>query len=226
MSATLLIFSWFALVLLALNLPRSVQAGVPCSSNIDCKSKLVTAGDSVCEDGFCTNPFQSGCLKTMAKQYGKKKKFRIPGAFDKIRICNSDDDNSIKDESVKAEYCRQPDYFSYDEVRISPSNWESAIIISWVYQILLTELLDVPATMEHGDGISGRGSFYDRKNNFVYVKSAFEKEIHTTLWKSDELEGDCSKTTEPCAHILPEVWDSGVDPEFQCEFDVAFCLQT
>ena len=197
---------------------HTVKAGVPCTSNIDCKSKLITAGDSVCEDGFCTNPFQSGCLQTMAKQYGNKKEFRIPGVFDRIRICNSDD-NLIKDEAVKAEFCRQPDYFSYDEIRISPSNWESAIIISWVYQILLTELLDVPVTMEHGDGMNGKGSFYDRKNNFVYVKSAFEKEIHTTLWKSDELDGDCSKTTDPCAHILPEVWDSSLDPELQCEFE-------
>ena len=187
-----------------------ITASVRCTTNSDCESKLITPGVSICEDGKCTNPFERGCLQTMADAYGMKKDFRIPGVFNRTRLCNSDDEIS---ERTK-QWCRKPDFFAYDEVRIAPSNWESAVLLSWVYQILLTEVLEVPATMEHGDGIRGKGSFYDRDNAFVFPASAFEKIIHTTLWKSDELDGDCSKSIEPCAHILPDVWSSGTASEY------------
>lgn len=189
-----------------------IRAGLACNSNSDCQSKLITPGVSTCENGECTNPFERGCLKIMAEKHGEKD-FRVASVFEKMRICNSDDDVI----SGNKEWCRQPDFsdfFSYDEVRIVPGNWESAVIIGWVYQILLTEVLEVPATMEYGDGVRGRGSFYDRNSAFIYVSSDFEQEVHTALWKADDLSGDCSKTEEPCAHIIPEVWSSSIGQKY------------
>ena len=194
-------------------------AGISCSTDDDCKSKLelLTPGVSVCEEGECTNPFEQGCLKAMGEVYGKKN-IRVPAAFDQVRICNSDDDVIPGNK----DWCRQPTWaevLTYDEVRMAPANWESAIFNSWIYQILLTELLEVPATLENGDGKRGAGSFYDRNRNFVYTTSAFEKTIHTTLWEADRLDGDCSKSEVPCAHIMPEVWDAGlISPELHGEY--------
>ena len=199
----------------------SVQAGVSCTSTLDCESKLIAPGVSVCEDGECTNPFERGCLKVMGEKYGKKD-FRVSDVFDKIRICNSDD-NFI---DGNKEWCRRQDfadYFSFDEVRISPSNWESAVIMGWLYQILLTEILDVPVTMEYNETKKGKGSFYDRKNDFVFVTSDFEEDIHKTLWEADKHNGDCSKDKEPCAHVLPEVWSAGIDLKHLGEYLPSYC---
>ena len=202
-----------------------VKAGVPCSSNTDCKSKLVTTGDSVCEDGFCTNPFQSGCLKTMAKQYGKKKKIRFARAFDKERICNSNDAEDQKHTPPRKKYdsCRKStlnDIFTYDEVRLAPSKRISATFLSWIHQILLTEIMEVPTTMEHGDGSRGTGevSFYDRTNGFKAVSSGFATNVVDALLEADNNDGDCSQTESPCAHVLPDVWaDEPVYPLLQGE---------
>ena len=68
------------------------------------------------------------------------------------------------------------------------------------------ELLDVPSTMEHGDGIAGKGSFYDRKSEMVIVQDEHASNLSKTLFVANDLDGDCSQSTEPCAHILPDVW--------------------
>ena len=137
------------------------------------------------------------------------KTFRFLVSFEKTRICNSDDDITPEDKK----FCRKPtlaDFFLYDEVRIAPGSWESSIIMAWIYQILLTEVLEVPVTIENGDGKKGVGSFYDRTNGFTFVDSDYESTIYTTIWEAERVGGDCSKTDKPCAHILPEVWEGGM----------------
>ena len=183
----------------------ATRYGVSCTTDNDCgESQGLIRGVSVCENGKCTNPFEQGCLHTMGKKYGTKS-IQVPSAFEEIRICNSDD--GLKQGLEK--HCRKPtlaDFFQYDEIRIAPSNWESAIFMSWIFQILLTELLEVPATIENGDGKKGVGSFYDRNNGFTFVDGNYENEIHTTLWESERLQDNCSKTDKPCAHVLPDIW--------------------
>lgn len=193
-------------------LTRASFPGVDCTTDNDCgESQGLIRGFSACVNSTCTNPFEQGCLNVMSEKYGKKKT-RFPSMFEETRICNSNDAGGEK-------RCRKQklvDYFHYDEVRIAPSNWEGAIVAGWIYQILLTEMLEVPATMENGSkekNLNGKGSFYDRYNAFVFPSGGYESGIHETLWESVKLQGDCTKTEEPCAHILPDVWDSGVDKE-------------
>lgn len=91
----------------------------------------------------------------------------------------------------------------YEEVRIAPANWESAMFYSWIQQIILSEVLDVPTSIETGQG-GGLLNFYDPNNGFAYPKSAVEMDA---LYKANEV-GDCRETKDPCAHLLPEVWQS------------------
>ena len=196
---------------LSASLTHASPRGVSCTTDKDCgESQGLIQGVSVCENGTCTNPFEQGCLKVMNEKYGKKD-IPFPGVFENIRICNSDDEDMTPEDDKKS--CRKPtlaDYFLYDEVRVAPSNWESSVVMAWIYQVLLTEVLEVPVTLEHADGKKGVGSFYDRTNGFTFVDGDYEHTIHTTLWESERVQGDCSKTDKPCAHILPDVWDSGV----------------
>lgn len=197
--------------------PTQAAQGVACETDNDCgETQGLIRGFSVCENGKCTNPFELGCLNVMSERYGKKET-QFPSLFEETRICNSDDHNATKTSAEgDTKRCREQklaDYFLYDEVRIAPSNWEGAIVASWIYQIMLMELLEVPTTMENGNGINGKGSFYDRHLEFVYPKGGYESGIHETLLESERLQGNCSKAEIPCAHILPDVWESGVDPE-------------
>ena len=189
--------------------------GVPCSTNNDCSdSQGLIQGVSVCENGKCTNPFEQGCLNVMSEKYGKKN-IPFPSAFETTRICNSDDDATPEDDKN----CRKAtlaDYFLYDEVRVAPGNWESSIILGWITQILLTEVLEVPVTLEHSDGKKGVGSFYDRTNGFTFASEL----NHAVIWEAERVNGDCSKTDKPCGHIIPEVWSGSLSSVVLSEFKI------
>ena len=188
---------------------------VPCNLTIDCESILNTKGVSICEDGYCTNPFQYGCLHTMEEKHkkGKMKNTRFRKALEKIRICNSDD-YAMRDQEI----CRTPDWknhFQYDEVRIGGSNYGSGALIGWIHQIILTELLEIPSTIEIGNYSSGReGSFYHKYPEIVYVEDGIEADLNVLL-ASTENGGNCSNSLVPCAHMLPDVslFDNDFDHE-------------
>ena len=72
---------------------------------------------------------------------------------------------------------------------------------AWVIQILLSEVLDVPSSIETHVG-GGALNFYDEQNGFAYPKKA---NAFDTLYKANEV-GDCRDTDEPCAHFISEVW--------------------
>lgn len=150
--------------------------------------------DSECENGKCTNPFEMGCLRYMAKRDGNiEKEFRI-------RACNSDD------KALNSTNCRVPN-FDYVETRISLQNWDMAIAFAWIYQILLSEVLGVPTTLEFGEGKrDGVLSFYERDAQYKYPSASYPMD---QLETAHLVNGDCEKTTAPCSHIMPDVWDGG-----------------
>jgi len=188
-----------AIVILTLSLQVGKSSAIfSCTSSSDCIKRFQSAGDSVCIDGECTNPFERGCLQAMDKIY-KKEELKT---YD-YRVCNS---NDIKSGS---EWCLAAD-IAYDEVRIAPSNWESSIVNSWIMQIILSEMLHVPTVIENGDGVNGPGSFYDNTSKVIFVDSTYESNIHETLVEADRVGGNCIDTIEPCAHVLPEVWEGGI----------------
>ena len=186
------------------------QCYVPCNTTDDCLEKLPTPGVSVCEDGECTNPFEEGCIKAMAETYGPKNLTRIKmDVFEKIRICNSDDYNR-GEEYESDPVCRIPswkEFFDMGEMRVINGQWTSIVILSWMYQILLTELLEVPTTMENGlNFTNGEGNFYYRKTDWVYSDVGEDADdLFKVILESHKVDGgDCRNSLEPCGQIEAE----------------------
>jgi len=96
--------------------------------------------------------------------------FRPTGGAPGLRACNSDDPPG----AAEAGLCAAPE-FDYGEIRIGPGNWESSMFGAWISQILLSEVLRVPATVETGKGAGGC-SFYDLHNNFSYPNKVYNWE--------------------------------------------------
>ena len=80
--------------------------------------------------------------------------------------------------------------------------------VSWIQQIILSEIYGVPVTMELGKGNSPEASFYDDENRFTIPDNIY---LIDALLEADRVGGDCSLTDQPCAHVLPEVWTSEID---------------
>ena len=101
---------------------------------------------------------------------------------------------------------------SYTEVRFAAQSWESNYVSVWLLQILLSELLQVPTTVEKGhegnemdfyfpgggayEGGSGGDYFYGELVTASHVKDC--RTVLATDGSSDEY--------TPCFHVIPEVW--------------------
>ena len=137
------------------------------------------------------NPYEEGCLYSHGLQ-------SIP------RTCNSDDTDTSK--------CSKND-MQYMEIRIHTGDWESITYESWIIQILLSELLHVPTTIDAGmleDGVTL--NFYNNYGDLSYGKYSLYDAISTAYFSEH---GDCvpimqkGKGIHPnvtCAHVVPESW--------------------
>ena len=198
-------------LLLILLFVATSSAEVACSSDDVCIEKLRIGSE--CVKGFCTNPFVQGCLR----------RYLGEDEFPNLRVCNSDDPSNAEEEGLCS---NQPlHYLNYTEIRVHPADWDSAIFLAWFYQILLTELMNVPVSIERG---AGRGpgmpslSFYDIDNSYGGSFPVTSYGVDG-IQKSNEVGGECRTTNEACAHILPEVWP-GTDP-YEGTADVMFTGQ-
>jgi len=170
---------------------------VACVQTSDCETILRQG--SQCVDGFCTNPFyHGGCLKSLLPDDVRDNLKK------RLRVCNSQD----PPEAEQLGYCR-PSPMKYAEIRIGGRNWESAMFGAWIMQILLSEILDMPTSIE--GGVPGLDlNFYHPNNAFEFWKAEFDPAL-TELTSATRVK-DCSTVTsdpdhyEPCSHILPEVW--------------------
>lgn len=146
--------------------------------------------------GADNNPYERGCL--LEKQ--------VKGAL--LRICNS----QVDDEATIAQgKCRQP-YFNHLEIRILSQNWETVFFETWLLQIILSELLDIPTTVETGT-TNASLNFYDARAHFEYGTAGNDV---TALVNAAQAKGsDCrnvvnddssSRPYVPCAHVVPETW--------------------
>ncbi|KAL3927658.1 MAG: hypothetical protein SGBAC_012995 [Bacillariaceae sp.] len=159
-----------------------------CLSDRDCEA-LYRPGSTCLNTGKCSNPFTEGCLKGMLLD-------------DRPRVCNSDDDM----EGITGNNCRTSQ-LNYPEIRVHYQNWETAIFFSWILQISLMELLDVPVKVGLGSD-SRDASFYSMDNNLLYSPVGYSWD---GLRKANELNGDCLQTEEDCVHVLPDAWVSQAD---------------
>ncbi len=162
-----------------------------CSSDADCVLQM-GSGSTCRQDATCSNPYEQGCLVK-----------KLPG-FTKKRVCNSDDPKDAAERGI----CRIPD-MEYMELRIFSQNWESVFFECWILQVILSELLDVPTTIETGV-YEARLNLYDPDSPFQYGNN----ENMVALAMAKQLDGDCLRASrkegsyQGCAHFSPEIWDS------------------
>eukprot|EP00934_Nitzschia_sp_Nitz4_P008847 Nitzschia sp. Nitz4//scaffold124_size66437//58765//65003//NITZ4_006121-RA/size66437-processed-gene-0.51-mRNA-1//-1//CDS//3329534582//8837//frame0 len=168
---------------------EEVTAEVSCETDEFCRD-LYNTSQVVClaASKTCSNPFRPGCLAT---KLGEPK-----------RVCNSDDGGDTT-------YCQDATFEHYLEFRIHNGNWESSIILAWIYQILLSEFAGVPATVGLNNNVSAISSFYSPWNVVAPSEIAYP---YDALLRSNEVV-DCSLTGENCVHLLPEVW-AGQEVDF------------
>lgn len=174
------------------------EAKLACESSQFCEGMLREG--SACVDGFCTNPFKDGCIQRMLGSKTKEEldamNFNfalLEGALDG-RVCNSDD-------GADNEACSANE-FDYFEIRIHNSNWESPIFLAWIMQIMLMEVLKVPATVGLNSLVTNASSFYSPTNSLEYSAASYP-------WDSLRVSNSnisCELTDEDCVHVLPEVW--------------------
>jgi uncharacterized membrane protein len=202
MSSTRLLASLLALVAFG-NLGSFCEATVACSSTQECESTHMEG--SRCVKGVCVaNSYHDGgCLKSLLPDWHK------------IRVCNSDDPPS----SAEKGFCR-PSPLDYTEVRRLSQNWESAFFGTWILQILLSEILDVPVSVETG--------FPELNVDFYNIDSSFDYggANDWDAMSTGTLVGDCRdlKTYDPeeyqaCGHVIPEVWSENLPTIRQYEKD-------
>jgi hypothetical protein len=161
---------------------------IPCTNNSNCHD--LQGIHSTCgTDGFCSNPFESGCLYA-----------RLPG-WTKKRVCNSDDSPDAAEKGI----CAKPT-FDYMEVRINTGNWESITFASWLMQIVLSELLQVPTTLEPAMP-NARKNFYEKSGGFDFGSYDLVATIDNAFrYKDCRLASRTEDNYEPCAHLHPEYW--------------------
>eukprot|EP00581_Thalassiosira_minuscula_P002234 CAMPEP_0183744416 /NCGR_PEP_ID=MMETSP0737-20130205/65719_1 /TAXON_ID=385413 /ORGANISM="Thalassiosira miniscula, Strain CCMP1093" /LENGTH=852 /DNA_ID=CAMNT_0025980057 /DNA_START=73 /DNA_END=2631 /DNA_ORIENTATION=- len=158
----------------------AVNAQIPCQDDSSCPA------NSTClkNEGQCSNPFERGCLRTIL---GEK--------YD-IRTCSSDDGDG---ESELGLSCR-PNALDYPEIRLLSQNWEEPMFFAWILQIMLSEVANVPVTIETDD----KASFYDRTMHWDYAKRSYD---YDALRAANEApQNDCRGVEGPCAHVMSEVW--------------------
>lgn len=91
-----------------------------------------------------TNPYFSGCLQQKLEGWTKP------------RVCI---DRYDPPNALEKGLCRK-NPFDYMEIRIATGNWDSATALGWLTQIVLSEMLGVPSSIESNMYGSSR-DFYD-----------------------------------------------------------------
>ena len=88
---------------------------------------------------------------------------------------------------------------------IGAQNWESPFFETWILQILLSEMMEVPVTVETGVS-EGSVSFYDLETRMTYG-SANEWDAFRTVGEYKDCRAVPQREGDdyiPCHHLIPE----------------------
>lgn len=111
-----------------------------------------------------SNPYYSGCLHQ-----------RLPG-WTKLRVCSTRRQDRDDPQSAIAQglLCRPPEFDDdyYMEIRIAVGNWASATALGWLTQIILSEIVGVPTSIE--------SNMYGSSRDFYDPQSAIGTYLHLT----------------------------------------------
>jgi hypothetical protein len=180
---------------------------VACKETLECQAAL--GPGSMCVDDVCTNPYYNGgCLKNILPDWKR------------IRVCNSQD----PPDAEAMGYCRKSP-MDYAEIRIAGLPWESPNFITWILQILLSEVLEVPTSLESGIPDFSL-NLYEMNSRFDFWNSVISGANGWAETKLATQVGDClavastqdPSSYQPCFHVHPEVWvdewpaPEGVEP--------------
>ena len=149
------------------------------------------------EDLGYENPYYSGCLQAKLEDWNHQ-----------LRTCNSDDPL----EAIGV-LCQPPKFDNYLEIRTQVRDWDSILVLSWLTQIILSELLGVPTTIEAGPELSQELNFYAPTSPETLQYSS-ERDWEVVGTPLELPNGDCryANRNDPlqyqyCAHWIPEGWD-------------------
>ena len=208
------------------------EAVVPCNVTHNLCEELLW-NSSQCRDGFCTNPFQGGCLRSLLASKDYAEKYGNEDGGDESnspspslaalrrrllaapRVCNSEDGSAEVERGICVENVNE-----YPEVRLYSQNWESAFVLSWIMQIIYSELLGVPSTIE--TGMVGKNlNFYDETNRMDYGSGNSIAELENahnaggvcSSYNQKNAGADNDEDYMPCAHAIMEVWQLGAPIE-------------
>jgi len=139
----------------------------------------------------------------------------VKGYVDKLRVCTSSEEsptatNSTSDDNSRVDYCRDSK-FDYPEIRIHNGDWASSYILAWIYQIILVEILGVPASVGLTSEAAKSQGFYAANNTFEYSTLTYPWDALKLANQMMNNEQNCEHTQDPCVHILPEVWSGQAD---------------
>jgi hypothetical protein len=191
------------MILMILMIPSSVTTSAAAATTT---TNFSNTTKNSSHHGNNKNPYVHGCLYEH-------------GLVSRIRVCHSED---VLPDAIQQGHCRlSSDNIDYMEIRIQAEDWESIVYEAWILQVLLSELLDVPTTIEAGS-FDGQLNFYHPNAVFQYgsttavVDTTFDAALHQAYQVQDcrRLIRQHSNNNEeyiPCAHILPERW-KGTSP--------------
>lgn len=141
------------------------------------------------------NPYyeSGGCLRSTDKA-------------SKVRVCNSND----SPQAAKSGLCHQSPLLDYTEVRMASQSWETNYMLTWLLQIVLSELVEVPTTIELGFP-GNELDFYDPEASFGYGRTEFYYDELLTSEKVKDCrllleDDDHDNNYQACYHLVPEVW--------------------
>ena len=185
---------------------------------------------SVCDPilRLCTNPFARGCLvssranNTTTTTGTTTEPEKGEPAILQLRMCNSNDDNDNLDKNQPKQCQRLPYPFNYTEIRIHAGTTDSSLAMAWIYQIVLSELYQVPVTLvgkdipEDNRALSfyaPTALFMDNEpttNQYYYTMHADQPYDWDALEMTNLVaDGDCRHADPfrlPCAHVLSQIW--------------------
>ena len=158
-----------------------------------CEAKVGPGSYCRLETRQCSNPLERGCLAA-----------KLPEWQNRTRVCNSDDPDDAAEHGI----CHHTPFGkNYMELRILASNWESIIIESWILQIILSEILEVPATIEAGN--PAQLSLYHPYNGLEVGSNQDPATVESAYhWIDCQYASRDPEQYEPCAHFTPELWDA------------------